>query len=79
MSAKECFQLFIKNASKRFLEKMNFSVSYKYIFTMIDLILTLNVPTAVLSKQSLSWSCITSYMYILHETFNGNHYGVAWN
>ena len=34
----------------------------KYTLTIIHLILSLNVPTTVLSKQSLSWS----YYYLVH-------------
>ena len=85
--SKKCFQLFIENTSKRFLEKVNFSATLPkiYFYNNSPHSFFEMSPQQYFQSSHFFGPAVTWYMFYekhfdnLFESFNGNHYGVAWN
>ena len=85
--SKSFFQLFIKNTTKQFLEKMNFSLTLPKIYFYN------NSPNSFFKcPHNSTFRAVTFLVLLLRgicfmrntlityfETINGNCYGVAWN
>ena len=85
--SKSFFQLFIKNTTKQFLEKMNFSLTLPKIYfynnspnSFFKCPHNSTFRTVTFLVLLLRGICfMRNFLITYFETINGNCYGVAWN